>query len=377
MPMTMNAFVSCHWATTRGFLQGKQQTRGYGRGGVEIECGGVCYCCIVFRQRVLGRVILRYPFYYFSYFTFQPCIRVGSKYSEDSCGIPSSIKISQGIFKTDCNESTLPSGFLPAYQDILSSPGVVWVDRTSCLLGLHKRRNFDPGFDLVHRPAGFGKNSFLAMAEFFHEVKHRNSPASRSAFSSAWIGNFCAANAHAINLHADLVLTFELAATRVTDFETSPELQIPPENISSYIYEDGIYSLAGVLDLVRRTNRWRVLERFLVGPLSGYLHDLRSGLIMGPGDEPDPRISMYHSHPNLWESIASDLTDYEMMEGAFGFTAEEVHELAREVKVQGVESGLEARSFGSGLETVYLMKDVLEEIGRQRRERETVDTEVL
>ncbi len=146
----------------------------------------------------------------------------------------------------------------------MSSPGVVWVDRTSCLLGLHKRRNFDPGFDLIHRPAGFGKTSFLAMAEIFHDVKHRHSPTSRSALSSTWIGDFCAANTHTINLHADLVLTFDLAVTRVADFETSlvehvntvlrqflykyqQELQIPPENISSYIYEDGIYSLAGVL----------------------------------------------------------------------------------------------------------------------------------
>ncbi|PBK66496.1 hypothetical protein ARMSODRAFT_348841 [Armillaria solidipes] len=62
--------------------------------------------------------------------------------------------------------------------------------------------------------------------------------------------------------------------------------------------------------------RDRCLERFLVGPLSGYLHDLRSGLIMGTGDEPDPRISMYHPHPNVWESIASDLTDHEMMEAS-------------------------------------------------------------
>ncbi|PBK66497.1 hypothetical protein ARMSODRAFT_1021302 [Armillaria solidipes] len=133
--------------------------------------------------------------------------RVGSKYSEDSCGIPGPIKLSQGIFKTDCNESTLPSCSLTAYQ---SSPGAVWVDRTSCLLGLHKRWNFDPGFVLVHRPAGFGKTSFLAMAEFFRDVKHRDSPAPRSALLSTWIGDFCAANTYAVNLHADLVLTFDL-----------------------------------------------------------------------------------------------------------------------------------------------------------------------
>ncbi|KAK0214530.1 hypothetical protein IW262DRAFT_1406688 [Armillaria fumosa] len=340
--------------------------------------------------------------------------RVGSKYSEDSCSIPSPIKISQGIFKTDCNQSTLPSSLHTAYQDILSSPGVVWVDRTSSLLGLHKQQNFDPGFALVHRPAGFGKTSFLAMAEFFHDVKHRDSPVFRSALSSSWIGGFCAANTHSINLHSDLVLTFDLAATRVSNFETSlvehvntvlkeflhkyqQELQIPPESIASYIYEDGIYSLAGVLSLVRRTGRWRVylcidnynapslaagdtteindnLERFLVGPLSSFLRDLRPGLIMGTGDEPDPRMSPYPSRPSVWESIATDLTDHEMLEVAFGFTPEEIHELAREFGVQGVEPGSEARSFGSGLEKVYSMRDVLEDIERQCRER---GTEVL
>ncbi|KAK0187373.1 hypothetical protein F5146DRAFT_1226868 [Armillaria mellea] len=299
-------------------------------------------------------------------------VPVCSKYSEDSCGIPSPIKISQGIFKTDCNESNLPSYPLTAYPDILSSPGVVCVDRT------------------------LWEDFLLTMTEFFHDVKHRNSPASRSALSSTWIGDFIAANRHTIYLHEDLVLTFDLAATRVTDFETSlvehvntvlkqflykyrQELQIPPENISSYIYEDGIYSLDGVLNLVRDTDRWRAfvcidnynapylaggdnteidrhLGRFLVGPLSCFLDYLRPGLIMGTGDKPDPRISMYHSRPNVWESIATDLTEHEMLEGAFGFTPEEIHELAREFKVQGVESGLEARSFGSGLETVYSMR---------------------
>ncbi|KAK0440518.1 hypothetical protein EV421DRAFT_1961234 [Armillaria borealis] len=315
--------------------------------------------------------------------SFATC--AGSKYSEDSCGIPSPIKISQGIFKTDCNESTLPSGSLTAYQDILSSPGVVFVDRMPYLLGLHKRRNFDPGFVLVRRPAGFGKTSFLAMAEFFHDVKHRDSPASRSALLSTWIGDFCAPNIHTINLHADLVLAFDLAATRINDSETSLVEHVNSlEKISVQVptgaaNPTGEYPplISTKMGFTRWLEFWIFLEQFLVGPLTGYLHDLRSGLIMGPGDEPDPRISMYHSHPNLWESIASDLTDHEMMEGAFGFTAEEVHEVAREFKVQSVEFGLEARYFESDLETVYSMEEVLEEIGRQCRERGTVDTEVL
>ncbi|KAK0481321.1 hypothetical protein IW261DRAFT_1470226 [Armillaria novae-zelandiae] len=340
--------------------------------------------------------------------------RVGSW---GSSGISSPVKISQGIFKTDCNESTLPSCSLTSYQDVLSSPGVVWVDRTSCLAGLDKQTNFDPRLVLVHRPAGFGKTSFLSMAEFFHDVKYRDSPVSRSALSSTWVGDFCAIHRYTIVLHADLVLTFDLATTHITDFETSlvehlntvlkqflckyqQELKIPPENMTYYIYEDGVSSLAAVLGLVARTRRWRVflcidnynapyiaggdrakidrcLQRFLVGPLSNYLDDLHSGLIMGTGDVPDLSISACDRRPSVWASVANDLTDVEMMEGAFGFTPDEVHELAREFKVQGVEAGLEARSFVSYMDKSYSMREVLEEIRRQCRERETGDAKVI
>ncbi|KAK0214539.1 hypothetical protein IW262DRAFT_1300623 [Armillaria fumosa] len=340
--------------------------------------------------------------------------RVGS---EGSSGISSPVKLGQGIFRTDCNESTLPSCSLTSYQDVLSSPGVVWVDRTSCLVGLDKTANFDSRLVLVHRPTGFGKTSFLAMAEFFHDVKYRDSPVSRSALSSTWIGDFCAAHRYMTALHADLVLTFDLAMTRVTDFETSlvehlntvlkqflskyeQELQFPPENMAYHIHEDGVSSLAAVLDLVWHSQRWRVfvcldnynapylaggdmaeidrcLQRFLVGPLSHHLDDCVSGLIMGTGDVPDPGMSAYHQLPSVWASVANDLTDVEMIEGAFGFTPDEVHELAREFKVQGVESGLEARTFISDLDKSYSMREVWEEIRRQCRERETGDAKVI
>ncbi|KAK0503549.1 hypothetical protein EDD18DRAFT_1422999 [Armillaria luteobubalina] len=336
--------------------------------------------------------------------------RVGSK---GSCGISTPIKLSQGIFKSDGNESTLPSCSLTAYRDVLSCHGVVWVDRTSCLVGLDRRADSDRRLVLVHRPTGFGKTSFLAMAEFFHDVKYHDSPESRSALLSTWIGDFIATNRHEIYLHEDLVLTFDLAATCVTDFEASlaehvntilrqflfkyqEELQITPKNFS-YIYEDGVYSLAAVTELVGRTDRWKVfvcidnynapylaggdraeidrcLELLLVGPLSASLDDCHSGLIMGTGDEPDPSISTYYRRPSVWVSVAADLTDCEMMEGAFGFTPDEVRVLVREFNVQGVESGLEPWSFVSGCDQSYSMKEVLEGIGRQCRERETAHT---
>ncbi|KAK0228807.1 hypothetical protein IW262DRAFT_1456025 [Armillaria fumosa] len=254
--------------------------------------------------------------------------RVGSK---GDCGISTLIKISQGIFKSDGNESTLPSYSLTAYRDVLSSPGVVWVDRTSCLVGLYRRADSDRRLVLVHRPTGFGKTSFLAMAEFFHDVKYHDSPESRSALLSTWIGDFIAANRHKIYLYEDLFL-----------FKYQEELPITPKNFSSYIYEDGIYSLAAVTELVGRTDRWKVfvcidnynapylaggdraeidkgLELLLVGPLSASLDDCHSGLIMGTADEPDPSISTYYRRPSVWVSVATDLTDCEMMEGAFGF----------------------------------------------------------
>ncbi|KAK0468654.1 hypothetical protein IW261DRAFT_1612825 [Armillaria novae-zelandiae] len=338
--------------------------------------------------------------------------------SEGSSGISSPVKISQGIFKTGCNKSTLPLCSLTSYQDVLSSPGVVWVDKMFCLMELEERADFDNGLVLVHRPAGFGKTSFLAMAEFFHDVKYRDSLVSQSALTSSWIGDFCATHRYTTKLlHADLVLTFDLAMTRVTDFERSlvgylntvlkqflskyqQELKIPPENMSYYVYDDGVPSLAAVLGLVAHTRRWRVfvcidnynapslaakdtpeidrcLQRFLVGPLSHYLDDFHSGLIMGTGDVPDLSMSTYHQLPSVWASVANDLTDAEMMERTFGFTPDEVHELAREFKVQGVESGLEALSFVSDLDKSYSMREVLEEIRRQCRERETGDAKVI
>ncbi|KAK0468653.1 hypothetical protein IW261DRAFT_1573640 [Armillaria novae-zelandiae] len=335
--------------------------------------------------------------------------------SEGSCSSP--VKLGQGIFRTDCNESTLPSCSLTSYQDVVSSPGVVWVDRTSCLVRLDKTANFDSRLLLVYRPAGFGKTSFLAMAEFFHDVKYRDSPVSRSALSSTWIGDYCVAHKCEALFHADLVLTFDLAMTRVTDFERSlvehlntvlkqflikyqQELKFPPENMAYYVYDDGVSSLAAVLGLVALTQRWRVfvcidnynapslaakdtteidrcLQRFLVGPLSHYLDDLHSGLIMGTGDVPDFSMSTYHQLPSVWASVAHDLTEDEMMERTFGFTPYEVHELAREFKVQGVESRLEARSFGSDLDKSYSMRDVWDEIRRQCQERETGDVKVI
>ncbi|KAK0502155.1 hypothetical protein EDD18DRAFT_1458429 [Armillaria luteobubalina] len=341
--------------------------------------------------------------------------RVGS---EGSSGISSPVKISQGIFRTDGNKSTLPSCSLTSYQDVLSSPGVVWIDRTSCLMGLEELADFDNSLVLVHRPAGFGKTSFLAMAEFFHDVKYRDSPVSRSALSSTWIGDYCDTHRYTIGLlHADLVLTFDLAMTRVNDFERSlvehlntvlkqflskyqRELKIPPENMPYYVHDDGVPSLASVLGLVARTRRWRVfvcidnyntpsltagntaeidrcLQRFLVGPLSHHLDDLHSDLIMGTGDVQDFTMSTYHQRHSVWASVARDLTEDEMMERTLGFTPDEVHELAREFKVQGVESRLEARTFGSDLDKSYSMRDVWDEIGRQCRERETGDTKVI
>ncbi|KAK0187400.1 hypothetical protein F5146DRAFT_1142416 [Armillaria mellea] len=303
------------------------------------------------------------------------------------------------IFRIDGNESTLPSCSLTSYQDVLSSPGVVWVDRMSCLVGLDKTANFDSRLILVHRPTGFGKTSFLAMAEFFHDVKYRDSPVSWSALTFTWIGDFCAEHRYMTVLHADLVLTFDLAMTCITNFERSlvehlntvlkqflskyqQELQFPLEHMAHYIHEDGVSSLAAVLDLVWHSQQWRVfacidncnapylaggdraeidrcLQQFLVDPISHHLDHCLSGLIMGAGDVPDLSMSTYHRPLSVWPSVANDLTDVEMMEGALGFTPVEVHELACEFKVQGIESGLEVWSFVSDLDKSYSMREIL------------------
>ncbi|KAK0502156.1 hypothetical protein EDD18DRAFT_1100642 [Armillaria luteobubalina] len=197
---------------------------------------------------------------------------VGSK---GSTNISSPIIIGQGTFRIDSNESTLPIGSLTLYQDVLSSPGVVWVDKMSCLVELDKTANFDSRLVLVHCPAGFGKTSFLAMAEFFHDIKYCDSPMSRSALSSTWTGDFCATHRYMTVLHTDLVLTFDLAMMRITDYETllvehlntalkqflskyEQELHFPPESMAYYIHEDGVSSLAAVLDLVWLSQRWQV-----------------------------------------------------------------------------------------------------------------------
>ncbi|KAK0200259.1 hypothetical protein DFS33DRAFT_1387465 [Desarmillaria ectypa] len=250
--------------------------------------------------------------------------------------------LGQGILQSCSGHPRVALTFLTAH-DLLYSPGVIWAGKTPYIIELSVRSQWLCKLPLVRRPESFCKTSFLAMLEFFYDRKRFTKPISDAVLTSSL---FFAPQAHKIDLHGDLVLTFDLAATRVTDFETSlvehvntvlkqflskyqQELQIATEDFS-YIYKDGIFSLAAVLDLVACSQRWRVfvcirnapslaagdtaeikksLELFFICPLSGYLHDFNSGLAMETGDEPDPRISTYHLNHNGWKSTAIDLAD--------------------------------------------------------------------
>ncbi|KAK0471082.1 hypothetical protein IW261DRAFT_1612298 [Armillaria novae-zelandiae] len=178
---------------------------------------------------------------------------------------------------------------LSAY-DLLYSSGVIWADKTACIIDLTVKSRLLRRLSLVRRPEGFGKTSFLAILEFFYDCKHFTTPISDTVLKSTHVFDVDPNAPLMVLPHCDLVLTLDLSVPLTKDF---------PQ------------------------------ERFLVGPLSSFLRDLRPGLIMGTGDESDPRMSPYHSRPSVWESIATDPTDHEMLEVAFGFMPDEVREFIK------------------------------------------------
>ncbi len=109
-------------------------------------------------------------------------------------------------------------------------------------------------------------------------------------------------------------------------------------------------------------NQW--VERLLLRPLSRMLYDIRSGLIMGTADTPDPHLDPYnHNALNMWADVATDLTNADITETAFGFTLDEIHQLERELQVHSIDAELTPYYFGQA--TVYSMAQVLDEVRRQ------------
>lgn len=174
---------------------------------------------------------------------------------------------------------------------------------------------------------------------------------------STRIGQYFTTTERVADLHQDLVLTFDLSVPTVDNFATSfpqyinsvlrkflwkyqEELRLTPEKIPTYLRENMVPSLPSVSNLVysrfwrlficidnynapylvsdnsTEVNQW--LERLLLRPLSRMLYDIRSGLVMGTADTPDPHLDPYnHVGLNMWADVATDLTNAEITETTF------------------------------------------------------------
>ncbi|KAK0234458.1 hypothetical protein EDD85DRAFT_955275 [Armillaria nabsnona] len=293
--------------------------------------------------------------------------------------------LGDGILQSGSGQPRVACKSLTAY-DLVYSSGVIWADKTSLISSLAERSEWSYSLPLIRRPAGFGKTSFLAMLEFFHDVKHSDSSISDAVLKSTRISQYCTTTERVTDPHQDLVLTFDLSVPTVGDFSTSfpqyinsvlrkflwkyqEELQLKPEKFPEYLAESAVSSLPNVSDLVysrfwrlfiridnynapylasgnsTEVNQW--VERLLLLSLSRMLYDIRSGLIMGTADTPDPHLDPYNHNPlNMWADVATDLTNADITETAFGFTLDEIHQLEREFKVHFIDAELTPYYFG-------------------------------
>ncbi len=154
-------------------------------------------------------------------------------------------------------------------HDLLYSPGVIWADKTSCIIDLTVESRLLRKLPLVRRPEGFGKTSFLAMLEFFYDCKHFEMLISDALLRVTRVSDVDPDAPLMVLPHCDLVLTFDLSVPSVEDFRRSlgfyinsvfrkflwkyhQELTIKPEDIPVFISEDGSLSFGSVL--VRRVS---------------------------------------------------------------------------------------------------------------------------
>ncbi|KAK0452924.1 uncharacterized protein EV420DRAFT_631237 [Desarmillaria tabescens] len=287
-------------------------------------------------------------------------------------------------------------------HDLLYSPGLIWADKTSCIIDLSVESQLFRKLPLVRRPEGFGKTSFLSMLEFFYDCKHFAKPISNVVLKCTRVSDVDTNAPLMVVAHRDLVLTFDLSVPSVEDFHHSlgfyinsvlrkflwkyqQELMIKPEDIPIFLSEDWSLSFGGVLDLARQQS-WRIsilidnynapsiasgnssevnlcLNQIIISPLSKSLPYVQ-GLIVGTGDAPDPLINPYYRNGrcDVWTAVAVDMTDEDMVEATFGFTLEEIHELERRLNVHSVEVELVPHRFGN--QKVYSMTHVLNKISK-------------
>ncbi|KAK0214532.1 hypothetical protein IW262DRAFT_1406693 [Armillaria fumosa] len=308
--------------------------------------------------------------------------------------------IGQGMLQSSSGPPRVALKALSAY-DVLYSPGVIWADKTSCIIDLSVKSRLLRKLPLVRRPEGFGKTSFLAMLEFFYDCKHFATPISDAVLESTHVSDVDPNAPLMVLPHNDLVLTFDLSVPSTKDFPQSlgfyinsvfrkflwkyqQELVINPEDIPVFISEDGMYSFGSVLRLARQSRRISILidnynapsiasgnspevnsclNKMIISPLTKSLSYIQ-GLIMGIGDAPDPLINAYlRDGCDIWTAVAVDMTDEDVVDATFGFTPEEVHELQRHLKVHSVEVGLVPYRFGN--KRVYSMTHVLNKISQQ------------
>ncbi|PBK98223.1 hypothetical protein ARMGADRAFT_1075084 [Armillaria gallica] len=314
--------------------------------------------------------------------------------------IPGLNALGQGMLQSSSGHPRVALRNLTPH-DLLYSPGVIWADKTACILDLSvESQLLGYKLPLVRRPEGFGKTSFLAMLEFFYDCKHFTAPISDAVLKFMRVSDVDPNAPFMVESHSDLVLTFDLSVPSVKDFRQSlafyinsvfrkflwkyrQELMIHPEDIPIFLSEDGTLSFGSVLiryisvlvlhssnsslSLQELTDKqWgrififidnynapsiasdnspevsSCLNRMIISPLSKSMSSVR-GVIVG--------------------TVAIDMTDEDVVDATFGFTPEEVHELERHLKVYSVEVGLVPYRFGN--QKVYSMSHVLNKISRQ------------
>ncbi|KAK0447078.1 hypothetical protein EV421DRAFT_180586 [Armillaria borealis] len=286
--------------------------------------------------------------------------------------------LGDSVFKIGFSDVKLPRPRLKDFRELVSTRGVLYVDKTHSLPFLawghsHQR------IPIVRRPRGFGKTTFLSMFAYFHDCHSAHEfedlfgplSAGRRVLSSDYVG--------LVRANLDLVLTLDLGLlpvltidnmeteltrflhTTLVSFTDKYRAELNGRTHKCMPFFDPGYCLQDVVHFAYRagqtvclcidnytapllalpeTQRTEIAEALelslfhTIGPcvIKGYI---RKGFIVGEWDvpcEPDEWAASESRGPYMDTDhglfhVCVDLTHFPLMQEAFGFVDSEVRKM--------------------------------------------------